>query len=207
MYRFARTYGFIHFGYDEIGSSGVPDGSGIDGDDQANTRRQGELGGSGSRAGAAGSPKDSLRVRVDAATPSPHLVVPVRLADAAAAPLAAGDGAATTVAVGGAGTGAGDGTTAAAPNGARAVAEVKALEERLHRYPTTVEEDLELLRRPRRRTELHHAEIAKSAAPAPAEARGAITEEWVRTCVALRAAEKIALGRELRERKPRPRND
>ena len=204
MYRFARTYGFIHFGYDDIERSRGPDGSGIDGDDQANNRRQGERGGSGSWAG---SPKDSLRVRVDAATPSPHLVVPVRLADAAAAPLAAGDGAATTVAVGGAGTGAGDGATAAAPNGARAVAEVKALEERLHRYPTTVEEDLELLRRPRRRTELHHAEIAKSAAPAPAEARGAITEEWVRTCVALRAAEKIALGRELRERKPLPRND
>lgn len=202
MYRFARTYGFIHFCFDGVGG-GADRGGGIDSEDRTSHGRREERDGLGLRASAA-SPKDSLRVRVDSAT-SPHLDVPVRLAEIAASPLAVAGEAAATALAGGAGKAA-----AVAPTGARTVAEAKALEEMLCRYPTTVEDDLELLRRPRRRlTEVHQAEVqtGKSAAPAPAEARGTVTAEWIQTCVALRAAEKIALGRELCGRKPLPRNE
>ncbi len=204
MYRFARTYGFIHFGYEGVGGSGGADnGGGIDREDRTSHRRCEERDGSDVRTSVA-SPKDSLRVRVDSQAPSPHLVVPVRLAEVTAALLAAaGDGAAKADA-GGAGE-----SAAVAQTGARAVAEAKALEELLYRYPTTVEDDLELMRRPLRQlTEVHQArmEIAKSAAPSPAS-RGAVTAEWIQTCVALRVAEKIALGRELGGRTPLPRNE
>ncbi|CAB1096230.1 unnamed protein product [Ectocarpus sp. CCAP 1310/34] len=104
-----------------------------------------------------------------------------------------------------------------------AAAEVEALEERLRRYPTTWQEDLELLglvasdgteednsadgtggtRRPQ--TEKTSAAAgAKGAALKAGAASGAVTAEWAETCISLRAAEKIALQRALRTaRRPR----
>lgn len=123
-------------------------------------------------------------------------------------------------------------TTVAAAETAVGESEVKALRKRLRRYSTTLEEDLDTLRRRRteavpvvppevgqetgtangrRETHNHHhrhdqneeMEGSASAPPAPRiPARAAVTAEWVDMCVALRAAEKIALERALNERIP-----
>lgn len=190
MYRFARTYGFVHFGYanDERkqgGRRGAGDGPSLD--------------------PGATSSKDSLRLELPA--PSPPLIVPVRLVDVATAPLAVAGGAAAD-------TGVGAGISAkgtSAPPGTRAATEAAACEERLRRYPTSAEEDLRLLRRlsdearavpeeggnaaENERAGSRDADTATPAASAMTS--GAVTTEWVKMCVALRAAEKIALEREL----------
>lgn len=131
--------------------------------------------------------------------------MPVRLADVATAPLAAVGGAA----------GEEKERRSSAQVGTTGAAEATACEEQLRRYPTSAKEDLGLLRRlntearvaceevekgseyERRRSRCvdmaHSAELATT--------NGAVPAEWVEMCVALRAAEKLALERELRERK------
>lgn len=183
MYRFARTYGFVHFGY----TNG----------ERKQDERRGTGNGPSLEPGATSS-KDSLRLELPA--PSPPLIVPVRLADVAAAPP-------YCVGAGGSPRG------TSAPLGTQAAAEAAACEERLRRYPTSAEEDLRLLRRlsseacavseeggkeeaEDKRRGPRQADAAKSAG-SPATRGVAVTAEWVKTCVALRAAEKIALEREL----------
>lgn len=189
MYRFARTYGFVHFSYSNHNNSGV-----------SNTeRKQHERTWTSNGPNlepAATSSKGSLRLELPA--PSPPLIVPVRLADVATAPLAvAGKVAGAEVEEESSTKG------APAPVGTRAVAEATACAERLRRYPTSVEEDLTLLRRLNNQESEDegggspHAGMAKSAGTSEG-----VTAEWVQMCVALRAAEKIALERQLWGRKP-----
>ncbi|CAM9144351.1 unnamed protein product [Ectocarpus sp. 6 AP-2014] len=76
-----------------------------------------------------------------------------------------------------------------------AAAEVEALEERLRRYPTTCQEDLELLGLVASDgTEEDNSADGTGGTPAS----GAVPAEWAETCISLRAAEKIALQRALR---------
>lgn len=201
MYRFARTYGFLHFSHSDDHDNAN--------DDRKKHERYGTSNGQNLEPGATSS-KGSLRLGLPA--PSPSLIVPVRLADVATAPLAvAGAAAGAEVMVAGSST-----KGATAPVGSRAAAEATACEERLRRYPTSVEEDLRLLRRLRstacvvpeegreesedERGGIRHEDMSKSAV-SPATS-GAVTAQWVEMCLALRAVEKIALQRELCGRKP-----
>ncbi|CAM9163333.1 unnamed protein product, partial [Hapterophycus canaliculatus] len=87
----------------------------------------------------------------------------------------------------------------AAPSGAGAgavAAEVIALEERLRRYPTSVEEDLELLLRKADDGPVEVEGAQESAAAAAAG--GAVTAGWEGMCISVRVAEKLALKRALR---------
>lgn len=204
MYRFARTYGFIHFSYRDHDKSGT-NSAGNTNDEQHGTSNRSNF-----EPGATSS-RDSLHLELPA--PSPPLIVPVRLADVATAPKVAVAGKAAGAAVEATGTSV---RGAAAQVGSRAAAAVNACEERLRRYPTSSEEDLRLLRRPNskacvvseeggkgsedERREPRHAGMAKSAASTAAS--GAVTAEWVEMCIFLRAAEKIALERELSGREP-----
>ena len=71
-----------------------------------------------------------------------------------------------------------------------------ALDERLRRYSTTLEQDLEVLRRFSFEEEQEQAqEQEREEAASPR----AVTNEWVKTCVSVRAAEKVALRRALHE--------
>ena len=86
---------------------------------------------------------------------------------------------------------------AAAATAAAATAACDALEERLCRYSTTLEEDLAMLQRCSIEEKRDQGR-EKASSPSPA------TTEWVEMCVSVRAAEKIALRRALRENSPRP---
>eukprot|EP00903_Cladosiphon_okamuranus_P009215 g8799.t1 len=185
IYRFARTYGFIHFSYSDHNRKGV--GNAKNKQDERPGTSNGQV-----LEPAATSLKDSLRLELPA--PSPPLIVPVRLADVATAPLAVAGGEV------------GEGSLTKGPSaqaGTRAAAEATACAERLRRYPTGAEEDLRLLWRLNNNQSEDegggppHAGMGKSAA-----IHGEVAAEWVQMCVALRAAEKIALERELRGREP-----
>lgn len=176
-------------------------------------------------------PKDSFRVRVDSATSQTQqhqqprvLVVPVLLADAtgtqgqsraraenrhydgenavASARKALGDPPKMMAAAP-----AKERSTqaeTATPSGAEegvVAAEIKALEERLRRYPTSVEEDLKLLLRRADDGPVGVEGAQEESATTPA-ASAAVTAEWEDMCIAVRAAEKVALERALRERRP-----
>lgn len=82
----------------------------------------------------------------------------------------------------------------------------RALDDRLRRYGTTLVEDLALLRNEEAMA-VHStiAAVTKGLGSGLAREReslgsGVVTAEWVDLCVSVRAAEKIALERELRER-------
>ncbi|CAM9340518.1 unnamed protein product, partial [Ectocarpus sp. 4 AP-2014] len=151
-----------------------------------------------------------------------QLVLPVRLADVAAAAAAASDEqaleepsrrlsrsetdqegeAADGFSGAVAATAFAAGARAAQPGAGVAVtaAEVEALEERLRRYPTTCQEDLELLGLVASDGTEDNSADGTGGTPAS----GAVTAEWAETCISLRAAEKIALQRALRAaRRPR----
>lgn len=206
MYRFARTYGFVHFSYsDHDNSGGTIDGN--TNDELKQDERHGTSNGPNLEPGAASS-KDSLRLELPA--PSAPLIVPVRLADVATAPLAAAGGVAGVEVESGSSA-----KGASAPVGTRASAESTACEKRLRRYPTSAEEDLSLLRRLSNKAcvlseEENKPEGERRGPPGAGSAKsaaslaisGAVTAEWVQMCIALRAAEKIALERELRGRTP-----
>lgn len=102
---------------------------------------------------------------------------------------------------------------------AAAAAACDALEKRLCRYPTTLEEDLALLRRYSFGVNKEDGEkndqqeggdedndtterVIDRVAPPKRALPGAVTTEWVEMCVNVRAAEKIALRRALRENNP-----
>ncbi|CAM9867800.1 unnamed protein product [Ectocarpus sp. 8 AP-2014] len=152
-----------------------------------------------------------------------QLVVPVRLADVAAAAAAAFDeqaleepsrrllrpetdreeeaadgfsgAVAATAFAAGARTAAPAAPAQPGAGVAVAAAEVEALEQRLRRYPTTCQEDLELLGLVASDgTEEDNSADGTGGTPAS----GAVTAEWAETCISLRAAEKIALQRALR---------
>lgn len=180
MYRFARTYGFVHFSYSDHNTN----------DERTRCERPRKSNLPILQTGATSS-KDSLRLKLP--PPSPPLTIPVRLADVATAPQAVAGGVAGVEVAKGGST-----RAASAPAGTKAAAEATACEERLRRYPTSAEEDLRLLRLLNsKESENQRRRMANLTTTS-----GEVTTEWVQMCVALRAAEKIALQRELRGRKP-----